>query len=65
MNFETTIPGLPERRANRKAQPVTKQQILAALDEYAAASRAWCGHGPEVTAKRAVVSQMLDEAGLV
>ena len=64
MNFETTIPGQPvERRENRKPQ-VTKQQILAALDEYAAASRAWCGHGPEVTAKRAVVARMLDEAGI-
>ena len=64
MNFETTIPGLPERRATRKAQPVTKQQILAALDEYAAASRTFCGHGPAATAKRAVVLQMLHQSGV-
>jgi len=38
---------------------------MTAVDEHAAASRAWCGHGPEVTAKRAVVAQMLFQAGIV
>ena len=42
----------------------TRQQIMNAIDEHTAASRAWSGHGPEVTAKRAIVAQMLADAGI-
>lgn len=56
-----------DRRQIRSAVPVnvpTKQQFMIAIDEHAAASRAWNGHGPEVTAKRMILSQMLDLVGV-
>ena len=60
-----------DRRQIRSSVPVnapTKQQFMIAIDEHAAASRAWNGHGPEVTAKRMILrmilSQMLDQVGV-
>lgn len=64
---ETSKTVVVDRRQIRSAVPgnaPTKQQFMIAIDEHAAASRAWCGHGPEVTAKRMILSQMLDLVGV-
>ena len=53
-----------DRRTIRKETQVTLKEIMAAVDEHAAASRAWCGRGPEVDAKRAVITLLLLRAGV-
>lgn len=60
-----------ERRAQRSSAPAdrgdapTKQQFMTAVDEHAAAARAWNGRGPEVDEKRAAIARLLYLAGVV
>ena len=57
-----------DRRQVRSVAPVnapTKAEIMDAIAELNCAARAWNGRGPEVKAKRAIVAQMLVDAGVL